>query len=114
MGAVIANSWSVGGDSLRKSVNLFNTQPFINYNIPNGHGWYLLSSPIITADWNAPSSTRWTVPLGGGVGRVFKVAGQAFNANAQAFYNVVRAGPGSMSTPGDWQFRFQVALLFPQ
>jgi opacity protein-like surface antigen len=54
MGAVISNSWSVGGDPLRNSVNLFNTQPFINYNIPKGQGWYLVSAPIITADWNAP------------------------------------------------------------
>ena len=114
MGAVISNSWSVGGDPLRNSVNLFNTQPFINYNIPKGQGWYLTSSPIITADWNAPSGWQWTVPIGGGIGRVFKVAGQAFNAQAQAFYNVVRAGPGSISTPADWQFRFETALLFPE
>jgi opacity protein-like surface antigen len=114
IGAVISNSWSVGGDPLRSSVNFFNTQPFINYNIPHGQGWYLTSSPIITADWNAPPSTRWTVPLGGGIGRVFKFAGQSFNAQAQAFYNVLRAGPGSISTPGDWQFRFELALLFPE
>jgi hypothetical protein len=42
---------------------------------------------------------------------VFKFAGQAFNAEVEAFYNVVRAGPGSISTPGDWQFRFSLALL---
>ena len=114
IGAVISNSWSVGGDPLRSSVNFFNTQPFINYNIPHGEGWYFTSSPIITADWNAPPSTRWTVPLGGGMGRVFKFAGQAFNAQAQAFYNVIRAGPGSLSTPGDWQFRFELSLLFPE
>jgi opacity protein-like surface antigen len=114
MGAVISNSWSVGGDPLRNSVNLFNTQPFINYNIPKGQGWYLTSSPIITADWNAPPGQKWTVPVGGGIGRVFKAAGQAFNAQAQAFYNVVRAGPNSISTPGDWQFRFEVQLLFPE
>ena len=100
MGAVISNSWSVGGDSLRNSVNLFNTQPFINYNIPKGQGCYLTSSPIITADWNAPPGQKWTVPVGGGIGRVFKAAGQAFNAQAQAFYNVIRAGPNSISTPG--------------
>jgi hypothetical protein len=52
--------------------------------------------------------------LGGGIGRVFKFAGQAFNAQVEAFYNVLRAGPGSISTPGDWQFRFEVALLFPE
>jgi hypothetical protein len=45
-------------------------------------------------------------PLGGGIGRVFKFGGQAFNAQVEAFYNVLRAGPGSISTPGDWQFRF--------
>ena len=114
MGFVASNSWSVGGDPLRNSVNLFNTQPFINYNIPKGHGWYLVSAPIITADWNAPSGRQWTVPLGGGFGRVFKVEGQAMNAQVQAFYNVVRAGPGSISTPGDWQFRFELQLLFPE
>jgi hypothetical protein len=52
--------------------------------------------------------------LGGGIGRVFKFAGQAFNAQVEAFYNVLRAGPGSISTPGDWQFRFEIALLFPE
>ena len=114
MGAVISNSWSVGGDPLRKSVDFFYTQPFINYNIPDGQGWYLTSQPIITADWNAPPGTQWTVPVGGGVGRVFKAAGQAFNVQAEAFYNVLRAGPGSISTPGTWQFRFQLALLFPE
>src|SRR5262252_3050362 len=63
MGAVVSNSWSVGGDPLRNSVNLFNTQPFINYNIPQGHGWYVVSAPIITADWNAPNGQKWTVPV---------------------------------------------------
>jgi hypothetical protein len=57
MGAVISNSWSIGGDPLRNSVNLFNTQPFINYNIPKGQGWYLTSSPIIIVDWNAAASS---------------------------------------------------------
>ena len=79
------------GYPLRDSVY---TQPFINYNIPKGQGWYLVSAPIITVDWNAAPGRQWTVPLGGGFGRVFKVAGQAFNAQVEAFYNVVRAGPG--------------------
>jgi Outer membrane protein beta-barrel domain len=110
LGALVSNSWSIAGDPLRNSVNFFSAQPFINYNIPDGQGWYLVTSPIITADWMAPPSQRWTVPVGGGFGRVFKAAGQAFNASAQAFYNVER----SNSTPGNWQFRFQVALLFPE
>ena len=43
IGAVVSNSWSVGGDPVRNSVNFFNTQPFINYNIPHGQGWYFTS-----------------------------------------------------------------------
>ena len=38
--------------SARNSVNFF-IQPFINYNIPHGQGWYVGTGPIITADWNA-------------------------------------------------------------
>ena len=42
-------------------------QYFITYQL--GHGWYVTSSPIITADWRASSGDIWTVPFGGGVGR---------------------------------------------
>ena len=62
----------VAGDPLRQDVNAFLAQPFINYNMADG--WYLTSAPIITADWLAPSSQRSILPIGGGFGRVFKVA----------------------------------------
>ena len=39
-------------------------QPFVNYNLPDA--WYLVSAPIITANWEASSGNKWTVPLGGG------------------------------------------------
>jgi len=35
--------------------------------------WHLVSASIITANWNAPSSQRWLVPLGGGPGITFDV-----------------------------------------
>ena len=35
----------------------------MDYNF--AHGWYLASSPIITADWKAASGNKWTVPGGG-------------------------------------------------
>ena len=35
-----------------------------------GDGWYLVSSPIVTANWEANSDNRWTVPVDGGVRRV--------------------------------------------
>ncbi|HZX42229.1 MAG TPA: hypothetical protein VFE93_10355 [Myxococcaceae bacterium] len=48
-------------------------QPFINYNLDDG--WYLTSSPIIIADWKADTD-KWSVPLGGGVGKILWI-GQA-------------------------------------
>jgi hypothetical protein len=72
-------------------------------------GWYLSTSPIITANWNARAGQQWTVPLGGGFGRVFKLGGQAYNASIEAYYNVAR--PNNTS---DWNLRLSLALLFPK
>lgn len=107
-GAVAGNTWSFAGDGDRASVNLFTMQPFINYNLPKG--WYLVSSPVITADWKADSDERWTVPVGGGFGRVFKIGEQPVNAQLQAFSNVVTPDNGG----ADWQLRAQMTFLFPQ
>ncbi|MFT5729536.1 MAG: hypothetical protein ACI8PB_003707 [Desulforhopalus sp.] len=35
------------------------------------NGWYLTSAPIITANWEADSDNRWTVPFGGDSGKSF-------------------------------------------
>jgi hypothetical protein len=106
IGAVANQQWSVGGGG-DKNVSAFLVQPFINYNLK--HGWYLVTAPIITADWEADSGDRWTVPLGGGVGKIFKIGKQSFNAQLQAFYNVEKPEFGS-----DWGLRFQIQLLFPE
>ena len=106
MGALVSQQWSVAGDASRNSVSSFLVQPFINYNMPKG--WYLTSSPVATANWMAPSDQRWTVPVGGGFGRVFKMGEQPVNASLQAFANVVRPDNGPT-----WSLRFQFQLLFP-
>jgi hypothetical protein len=41
-------------------------------------GWYLVSSPVITAIREADSGDKGTVPLSGA--RIFKVGGQPMNA----------------------------------
>jgi opacity protein-like surface antigen len=107
IGVLVNNQWSVGGDPNRAPVNTFLVQPFVNYNM--ARGWFLTYSPIISANWNAPSAQQWTVPIGGGVGRVFKVDGQAYNASVQAYYNAVRP-----NNAADWNLRLSVALLFPK
>ena len=79
IGVLLNNQWSVGGNPLRPPVNAFLAQPFANYNM--AHGWYLNTSPIITSNWLAASGEQWTVPVGGGFGRVFRVGDQPVNAS---------------------------------
>lgn len=72
-------------------------------------GWYLTSAPIITADWEAAGRNKWTVPVGGGFGEVFRIGKLPFNANFRYYANVVRPDPGA-----DWTLRLQIALLLPK
>jgi hypothetical protein len=107
VGALINQIWSFAGDDDREYVNQMLIQPFINYNLPDG--WYLTSSPIITANWEADSDDTWTLPLGGGVGKVFKIGHQMVNCSMQTYYNVVTPDFGP-----EWTLRFQFTLVFPQ
>jgi hypothetical protein len=106
-GFLILNLWSFAGDEERANVNAMTLQPFLNYNLPEG--WYLTTSPLITANWEASDNNRWTLPIGGGIGRIFKIGHQPINANLTAYYNVL--------TPDDiganWQLRAQWTFLFP-
>ncbi len=109
VGLLAQNVWSFAGPSGpdNPSVNQFLTQYFINYNLPKG--WYITSSPIITADWKAAGADQWTVPFGLGAGKIFKIGKLPFNAQVQAFYNVIRPTIGP-----DWSVRGQIALLLPE
>lgn len=119
-GFLVNNLWSYAGPDQttlrtlngpltvrRPDVNAMTLQPFFNYNLPKG--WYLTTAPIITANWEAGDDNRWTVPVGGGLGRVFNIGKQPINAQLSAYYNVV--------TPDDsgaeWQLRTQWTFLFP-
>ena len=73
--------WSVAGSGSRPSINQMLLQYFINYNMKKG--WYLTSQPILTANWNttAASGSVWTIPFGGGFGRIMKLGMQPVNIN---------------------------------
>jgi hypothetical protein len=108
LGVLANNVWSFAGNSDRASVNQLLLQYFVNYNL--SRGWYLTMQPIITANWAASSSKDvWTVPFGGGVGRIMKVGFQPINLSAQVYANAVH--PAGTSP---WGIRLQIAFLFPQ
>jgi hypothetical protein len=106
VGSLVSNVWSVGGSG-EQDVNFFTWQYFINYNMDNG--WYLTSAPIITANWEENSDNTWTVPFGGGVGKIFRIGKQPLNAQISAYYNVEKPEFGA-----DWQLRLQLQMLFPK
>ncbi len=105
-GFLVNNVWSVGSGA-GGSYNNFLLQPFVNYNFPGG--FYLTSAPIATADWKADSGQQWTVPLGGGIGKIFHLGKLPVNTQVSAYYNVVRPDFGP-----NWQIRAQMQLMFPK
>jgi hypothetical protein len=108
IGSLFSNVWSTGGSG-NEDINLFTWQYFANYNLPDG--WYLTTSPIITANWEAKrSSDEWTVPFGGGFGKIFRLGSlPPMNASVQSFYNVEKP-----RFAGRWNLRVQLQLLFPK
>ena len=106
IGSLFSNVWSVAGSG-SQDINLFTWQYFVNYNMSGG--WYLTSAPIITANWEAGSDDRWTVPFGGGVGRILRIGRQPVNINAQVYKFVESPTNGP-----DWQLRLQFQLMFPK
>ncbi len=106
-GTLVQNLFSVAGPSARANVNQMLMQPFANYNLK--HGWYLTSSPIITANWEVNPNQRWVVPVGGGVGKIVHFGKLPVNMYTQFFRNVERPD-GTTS----WSARLQVQFLFPK
>ena len=105
IGTLARQLWAVTGPNQQVNQTLF--QPFVNYNMPDG--WYAVSSPIITANWSAPSGQRWSLPIGGGAGKIFKIGDQPMNASLQAFDYVAHPNLAPR-----WALRFQLQFLFPR
>lgn len=99
--------WSIGGDDARPDVNQLLIEPFINYNLANG--WYLVTDMVITSNWQAPSGNQWTVPLGGGVGKIFSIGKQAMNTRIEAYSNVEKPEGAP-----DWVLSWTLQFLFPR
>ena len=106
-GSLLSQAWSFAGDSDENNVNLSSWQYFINYNFSNG--WYLSSTPTMTANWDADSDNRFTVPVGGGAGKIVRFGKFPVDMKLQGFYNAEK--PDGAAT---WSIQFQFKLLFPK
>ena len=105
-GALVNNIWSLGGTGgpggNRYSALLAN--PFVSYNFDGG--WYLSTSPEITAHWHL-SGEKWTLPVGGGGGRVVILGSLPIDISVNAYYHAIHPSFGPR-----WHIGTQLTFVF--
>lgn len=107
VGVLLQNVWSVYGEEDAADINKFIFQYFVNYNF--GEGWYLSTTPVNTANWEANSNERWTIPVGGGVGRMVRWGQLPVDLKLAGYYNVEKPEFGP-----EWNVQFTLKFLFPK
>jgi hypothetical protein len=106
-GAVANNIWSFGGppgSSDRTNELLLN--PFVSYHFDDG--WSISSSPNITTNWIA-SGGKWTLPVGGGFGKLVRLGEQPIKLDLDAYYNAIRPKAANET----WLLQVTVTFQFP-
>ena len=98
--------WDFAGDNDAADVDLTTLQYFINYNTPD---YYLNTSPTMSYNWEADSDEAWTIPVGGGIGKIMRFNDSPVDMRLSAYWNV----EAPESAP-DWFVEFQIKLLFPK
>jgi hypothetical protein len=106
VGLVAQNVWDFAGSG-DTDVNKLTLQPILSYSL--GTGWYLTSTPVITADWTAEPGEEWTVPLGMGVGRLQKIGKLPVDIKLVYYNYVVKPTLGP-----DWSAFLGVKFLLPK
>jgi hypothetical protein len=99
VGTLVNWQQSFAGDDDRRDQNNLLVQPLVIYNLPQG--WYLRSTATLTWDLQAGS---YFLPVGAGVGKVWKAGATVLNLFAEPQWTVAHEGD---STP-----KFQVFAGF--
>jgi hypothetical protein len=106
MGMLATQLWSFTGKASTPQVDSGLFQPFINYNLKGS--WAIATAPILTVNYAAPGNQKWSIPVGGGVTKTFKLGDQPMQLGV-TFYTYVER---PITTP-QTQLRFVWSLLFP-
>ena len=106
-GVLLNNVWSLSSSKQGGSYNNGLIQPFVNYNFKGG--LYLTTCADRDGRLEGRRGQQWTVPLGGGVGKIFHLGRLPVNTQLSAYYNVVHPDNGA-----NWQLRAQVQFMFPK
>ena len=104
-GFFIWQSWTFAGDDSRKDVNQLFGKPFVIYDL--NEKWDLVYIPLgLSYSWRG-AGNKGTVPLGGGVRRLFELGGQKMGFQVQLFDYVARK-----KTDPEWELRMTIEFLF--
>ncbi len=105
-GVLVTQLWSFAGKTSTPAVNSGLFQPFVNYNLKGG--WAITTAPILTVNCAAPGNQKWSIPLGGGGSKTFKLGDQPMQV-AIFYYTYVER---PITTP-QTNLRVVWSLLFP-
>ena len=114
-GVAATQLWTYASSGGYPTVDRLTLEPTLSLDLPAG--FYLLSAPSVVADWKRPAADRWTIPVGGGVGKVFAPGGTRVALTLQGYWTA-RGPTESWTTqhpytaPPDWTIRAGIALLF--
>jgi hypothetical protein len=106
-GALANHLWSFAGDDDRSRVNQTFLQPFFAYAGPGGVTWSINSET--TANWEAKTGERWTVPVNLSASKILRVGKLpvSFAVGGGSFLERPTGGP-------EWKLRTTVTVLLPR
>lgn len=100
------NQKSFAGSGARPDVNQLLIRGAIRRNL--SEKWYLVSAPVITANWNGASGQKWVVPVGGGIGRRLGPESRPWAVTVQGYVNAIKPDGAP-----DWVVRLSVVAAIP-
>ncbi len=107
-GFFLWQSWGFAVDDSHKRINQLFGKPFLIYELCEK--WNLVYIPLgMSYSWEAKSGEDWTVPIGGGIRRLFDIRGRKVGLQAQAFDYVARK-----PYDPEWELRFTIEFLLDE
>ena len=101
---ILGQHWtSVAGDDDRADTNQTDIQYVIRRNL--GKGWSIGMGPTVTIDWEADSDNRYTVPVGLGLTKTFRIGNTPIKARIEPQWTLV--SPDDFGE--EWNIRIQFA-----
>ena len=107
-GATAGLTWAYKSPGGSDNLNSFFAQYFITYNIKKG--WFVNTTPTITANFNAPEGEQWVIPTGAGFGKVQHFKRVPMKFMLQYYYDVAPTTSTSMKQ----NITLMIMFMFPK